>query len=387
MFAASKRKLISGVFLVVFLVGGGFSLAGETVQLPYTLARNNGMGGMHAALADDFSVLYNNSAGFVTAEPELHIADLSFHLQGPVFTMADAIMANELTKIFTEGLARHVGLGIQGPISFGYVGRGLGFGIHNYTDTKISVTSTTQPAHVEVSENFLLSGGYSIRMPLPQEAPVTLDLGFLFKGFVETGITIEKDILDVMGLFSSLSPALLLEEPYYLQTGIGIDVGLLSSLYEQFFLGLTVRDLYSPTKKNIYGGFGDFQAGSAPDEVENGIIPLDLSVGLMWQPLISSSNQYINEFRLMLDYKDLLDFVVAPQDAVNPVLHVGAGAEAVMLDILALRVGMDQGLLNAGVGLDLYFFQLNAAMYGTEMGIEPGMDPVYNMMVSLEFSL
>jgi len=374
--------------LILFCSLGLISVGAEVVRLPpFLTARNRAMGGVHAALADDFSVLYNNPAGYVMAEPELHLVDLSVHLQGPVFSMADAILAGELEKLFSEGLARRVGLGIQGPVSFGYVGGGLGFGIHNYTDSTISVPGITRPAKAEISENFLLSGGYTVRFPLPERLPLTLDAGFLFKGFVEGGVQLEKDAVELIGMVSSFNPQILLGQEFYLQTGIGADLGLLTGFWDTLFLGISFRDVYSPAKRNVYTSFASFQAGEDPARVVDGFIPFDMSVGLMWQPIIPLSFNHINEFRLMLDYKDIWDFAVAPTAAANPILHLGLGAEAVMLDILSVRVGMDEGLLNAGMGLDLFFFQINAAMFGSEMGSEPGMLPVYNMMVSIEFAL
>jgi hypothetical protein len=46
---------------------------------------------------------------------------------------------------------------------------------------------------------------------------------------------------------------------------------------------------------------------------------------------------------------------------------------------------MYEGLFTAGVGLDLKIFTLNAAMFGTELSSEPGMRPVYNILIGLEF--
>ncbi len=364
---------------------GGF-LGAETVRLPYDTARNYAMGGVHAALADDFSVLYNNPAGYLVAEPELHFAELTLHSRGPIFSITDAVLAGELDKFFSEGLARNVGLGIQGPLAFGFVGNGLGFGIHNYSDVKMSVPGVSQPATADIYENFLLSGGYTGRIPLPEDLPMTLDAGFLLKGFVETGVTVEKDAVEIMGLLTSFDMGAMLNQPYYIQTGIGADMGLLYGYQETWYAGLSLRDVLSPTVKNVYASFSDFQGGSKPEDVVEGKVPFDMSLGVMWNPEIPVSQSYINELRVMLDYRDIWDFWVVPREAKNPILHVGLGAEAVLLDILSVRAGFSEGLFNAGFGMDLHFFELHTSMFGTEMGTEPGMNPVYNLMISLEFS-
>lgn len=381
-----KRVMVSCV--LILCMGNHFMFSEEIVRLPrYSMTRDYAFGGRHAALADDFSVLYNNPAGFRSVDPELHFADLSVHAAGPVFSMTDAIMNMELARLFTEGLARYVALGIPGPISFGYVGDGLGFGIQNASSATISVSGITRPAKAEVAENLILSGGYAGRIPFPEESGFTLDLGFLLKGFLQSGVSIEKDAVEIIGLVSNPNPGIFLTQPFYLQTGIGLDVGLLGAYDDQLFLGIAVRDLYTPTMKNLYNSINEFSGGYDPASVIAGKVPLDMSVGFMWQPRMMISNKYVSEFRLMIDYKDIWDFLLVPEEATNPILHVGVGSEIVVLDILSLRVGMDEGLLNAGLGLDLYFFNLDMAMFGKELGVEPGMSPVYNLVIGLSFSL
>ncbi len=379
---------LGALILLLFLTAGAGGVAeAEIVRLPYSTARNQAMGGVHAALADDFSVLHNNPAGYIVAEPELHLAELTVHSRGPIFSIADAVLADELEKIFSEGLAREVGLGVQGPLSFGYVGNGLGLGIHNYTDARMSVPGVSRPAQADVYENFLLSGGYTGRIPLPERLPMTLDAGFLLKGFLESGVTTEKDAVEVMGLVKAADIDEAMRQPFYIRTGIGADLGLLYGFRESLYAGLALRDFYSPTVKNVYESIGKFKKEEEAIKVQRGRVPFDLSFGVMWNPEVPVKISQINEFRLMLDYRDMLDFAVVPHAARNPILHVGLGAEVVVLDILSVRGGFSEGLFNAGFGMDLYFFELHTSMFGTEEGTEPGMNPVYNLMISLEFSL
>ncbi|MCF7951454.1 MAG: hypothetical protein K9L57_07460, partial [Spirochaetaceae bacterium] len=84
-------------------------------------------------------------------------------------------------------------------------------------------------------------------------------------------------------------------------------------------------------------------------------------------------------------YKDIFDFWLYPELANNPILHLGLGAEITVLEILDVRMGLSQGLPAAGIGLDLHYFRLNASMFGTERSTEPGLAPVYNLQLGLEF--
>ncbi len=55
------------------------------------------------------------------------------------------------------------------------------------------------------------------------------------------------------------------------------------------------------------------------------------------------------------------------------------------MEILDLRLGLAQGLFEGGIGIDLHYFILNAAMFGTERSTEPGLSPVYNLQLGFEF--
>ena len=87
----------------------------------------------------------------------------------------------------------------------------------------------------------------------------------------------------------------------------------------------------------------------------------------------------------MVAYDDILDFWLYPSEAEHWLLHMKTGIEITMLEILDVRVGLADGLLNAGFGLDLQIFELNAAMFGTELSSQPGTKPVYNLAVGFKF--
>ena len=82
-----------------------------------------------------------------------------------------------------------------------------------------------------------------------------------------------------------------------------------------------------------------------------------------------------------------MDFVTHPATATNPVLHIGVGLELTLLEILSLRGGFYDGYFSAGLGINMSFMKLNAAMFGRELSSEPGVNPAYNLAVGLEFSM
>ena len=107
----------------------------------------------------------------------------------------------------------------------------------------------------------------------------------------------------------------------------------------------------------------------------------------MYSPDIESKNLFISDIKVYLDYRDALGFWLYPELAVNPILNVGFGPEVYMLSVLDVRAGFNQGLLSAGLGLDLYYFKMNLAMFGTELSTEPGLHSVYSIQLGFEFRI
>jgi len=362
-----------------------FSLsAADLYERPITIISptSSALGGPHVTMNDGFSSLMNNPAGFYTAEPEFSVAEMTFGLKGPVFDIANLIIAEDLAEIpgLLQGI--YTGLDMLGPISFGYVGDGLGFGIYS---NSYSTMSSSGPLTVkaDIGSEIILTGGYGMRLPLPLPETHQIDAGMLLKGVFRGELSFEESALNIMNIGMDT----LTSEPFNFITGIGVDLGLRYSYKNMITLGLVGRDIYSPTLHNVYTNVGDFTSGADPAEELNGIVPFTLDFGIMYSPDLESKNLFISDVKIYLDYFDTLDFWLYPELAVNPILHIGLGTEISMLSILDVRLGFNQGLLSAGLGLDLYYFKMNLAMFGTELSTEPGLQPVYNIQLGFEFRI
>ncbi len=154
-----------------------------------------------------------------------------------------------------------------------------------------------------------------------------------------------------------------------------------------FSIGIVGRNLYAPTLVNSYPTLSGLIAGDTPTVTLGQRLPIDLSVGIAFTPTLKNLGRYISDLKVMVDYSDILDFLTHPATAANPILHVGLGLEATLMEILALRGGFGDGYFAAGVGLDLSFMRLDVSMYGSELSTEPGMRPAYNMLASLTFAM
>jgi len=388
------RQLIIGLFVFASVATGfGAPLTFESLEFPS--ARTEALGGMHAALADDISTLFSNPAGFRSADPQFSVTELSANLTGPLFSIADLVMkmsggADPLSMIADANVQKlltslYASALLNGPLAFGYVGDGLGFGFFNSSGLTLNTQGTVPTMYASVNEDLLFVGGYAFRIPLPQAMRSTLDLGISIKAFAEGSVEMSESILDFLSLFSSPILDILQAQPFTMDVGFGVDTGILYSWNKTFSFGIVGRDLYAPVVRNAYASFTAFSTGSAA-AMTYGTVPCDLSAGILFSPGLGSWESYISHFKVLLDYKDIIDFLTHPDTATNPVLHVGIGVECVLLDILALRGGFNEGYFSAGLGMDLTAFRLNLSMYGTELSTEPGMRPAYNLLVSIEFT-
>jgi len=388
-----KKNRICLVVLVLFML---------PVVLPAQVSINDGMnvpnariqalGGYHSAMSDGISVLFTNPAGFNSVEPQMSFSELTLHLKGPVFDITNLVveslggggMDDLLTSDTTLNLLKgiYAGLDLLGPVSFAYVGDGLGFGIFNVSDILFEGTGP-MTIQAKIIEQVQLCGGYSFRIPFENTAH-TLDIGMLLKGTIRGESVITKSLLELTTLFESIGADTILGEPFNFISAIGFDLGVLYSYRDVLAVGITCDDLFTPTLTSSYDSMQDF-IDSVSVTGTQGSVPLHLNCGLKWTPRLGILDRYISDFALLLDYYDILDFVVTPTTATNPLLHIGFGMEVKLLEILSLQGGFNEGLFAAGLGLDLTYFSINASMFGTEIGSEPGLQSVYNLILGISF--
>ena len=358
--------------------------AADLYERPITIISpaSSALGGPHVTMNDGFSSLMNNPASFYSTETEFSIAEITIGLKGPVFDIANLIISEDMAEIPAMLQGIYAGMDLLGPVSFGYVGEGLGFGIYSNSYSTIS-SSGPLTVKADIGSEIILTGGYAMRMPLPLPETHLVDAGMLLKGTFRGELSFEESALNIMDIGMDT----LTNEPFSFITGIGVDLGLRYSYLNMITLGLVGRDIYSPTLHNVYANYDDLLSGAEPIEELNGLVPFALDFGIMYSPDFESKNLFISDIKVYLDYYDILDFWLYPELAVNPILHVGIGAEISMLSILDVRAGFNQGLFSAGLGLDLHYFKMNLAMFGTELSTEPGLQPVYNLQLGFEFRI
>ena len=388
------RKSFFLAFAVLILWAPVAASAFEFVPMVFPSARLDALGGEHAALADDISVLLSNPAAYRSAPPQFSVAELTANLNGPIFSLADMVFrltgGTSGTSLLTDPniqkllTSLHTGATINGPISLGYIGNGLGFGLFNATTATFSTEGTVPTVNSEIREDLMFVAGYSFRIPIPDGWHSTLDAGFSIKTFSRVGIDWSESILSFFSLITSPSASTLYNQPMDIYVGFGLDAGALYNWNSTVSVGLVARNLYSPVQQTHWATVNDFSAGVAGTK-SYGAVPLDLSLGVVYTPQWAFLSDYFSSPKFMLDYSDIFDFWTHPDSASNPILHVGLGMEVTLLDILAMRVGFGDGYFSAGVGIDLAVMQFGLTMYGQELSSQPGLRPNYNLLLSSVF--
>jgi hypothetical protein len=376
-----RRFFVPGLCLFFLFVP--FCLSGETIE-PFVMpsARFAGMGGRHAAVGDDFYSLFTNPAAFVDVQDQFNIAEISISTYGPVFELIDLFRANSGSSadldisgiIGPRGFA--AGLDVGGPLSMGWVGRGLGLGFFNRIKTTAAVRGTMiRPL---MSGEFLLVGGYSFR--IIDNNGHRFDAGFLGKGFFRGGLNLDASIFNAATILDDP-----MEKPFKTNLGLGLDLGIRYTFRENLALALVCYDVYSPVLVTPYDSmhaFGD-KSGPSPGGASYATVNRRLDFGLKYRIRWAFIEKYVSAVTIMADYRDFLDlFSLIPR---NPALNAGLGLELKILNALSFRFGITDALPAFGIGLNLSVVTLDFAIRGKELGLDPGIQPTYALDFGLLF--
>jgi hypothetical protein len=375
------RRFFPLTVLVFFVLP--FSLPGETVE-PFVMpsARFGGLGGRHAAVGDDFYSLFTNPAAFVDVKDQFSIAEFSISTYGPVFELIDLFRENsgsssnlDISRIVGPG-GFAAGFEVGGPLSLGWVGRGLGLGLFNRLKSTAAVSGTKiRPL---MSGEFLLVGGYSFR--IVDNNGHRFDAGFLGKGFFRGILSLEASIFDAADILDDP-----MGRPFKTHLGLGLDLGLRYTLRENFTAALVCYDVYSPVLVTPYdsmSAFGD-KSGPSAGGASYATVERRLDLGFKYRIRSVTIERYISSITVMADYRNFLDlFSLIPR---NPILNVGLGLELKVLNALSFRFGIADALPAFGIGLELSFATLDLAIRGKELGLDPGVQPTYALDMGLLF--
>ncbi len=346
-------------------------------------ARLAGYGGAYTALEAGFDTLSTNPAALAYVSKAWSIARIDATASGPIFDLPSVFKSDDVTDAMLDLVIENNGLyfsgDVTGPLAFGKVDQNFGFGIFNRTITIADIPSISY-ARLLVGEEFLMLGGYGLTVHKTEEYEISL--GLQLKGFFQLFATESGSAVSVI---NTLTDADLEGIPAVLSTGFGLDAGFLIKYHDNFTGGIVCRDLFTPVFTNYYDNMDDFLDGSSSTDDQYDRLSPDLSVGIVYEIPVPDRWTTITGWKVMVDYRDILSFLDPLYR--KPVLNFAAGTELELIDVVSFRMGLHETYLAAGIGLDATVCVIDFAMYGSELGLEPGKQPVLNMALSLSFEL
>jgi hypothetical protein len=340
-----------------------------------------GFGGAYSALEAGFDTLSTNPAALSYVNQEWSVSRLAVNASGPLFDLPSVLQSDNKTSgllnLVAENNGLNLGATMTGPLSFGKVDRNFGFGIFNRSIAEVDVPSLTK-ATMLTGEELLMVGGYG--MTVFEKGPHSIAVGLQVKGFFQTFLYESDTALSVIKTFTNFSVSNI---PTVFSTGFGLDVGAMYKLGERFNAAITCKDLFTPVFSTRYSNLNAYLSNTSDSSTIYSKLDPDLTFGVAYFVPVPETWTTISSLKFMFDYRDSLSIF----DAVyrNPILNVAVGTELVLLDTVSLRAGINETYLCAGIGLDVTLFQIDFAMYGSELGLDPGKRPLLNMALALSF--
>jgi len=344
-----------------------------------TSARAAAIGGPHSALADDANVLFSNPAGVLSVERQLTVSEVTLN-----FYESAAEIAGE-TFFGTPGPAgdRYGTYSLWGPLALSYVNNGRAFGLFSSSNIYLHAWGPSPAARAALEENLVFIGSRAFRFRLPEGSPSSLDIGFSLVAFATLRGVFDSDLRQLILSSTNIQDFLLGSGEFNRTLGAGLEIGLLYSYKKIFAVGLSGRNLAFVLGRK-FPTIQDFLSSGSSNAWYN-VLPMDISLGFVFRPPLGRLNRFFSDLLFAADYHNIFDFIIYPEGATNPLLHVGVGLEFKLLDIISLRAGYYQCLPSFGLGLDLSLLRLNLAYFGRELSQEPGGHPVGCYTLGVEF--
>jgi hypothetical protein len=363
-------KKTAVLFLLCGVLAASFAENMAPLEMPTT--RSLGMGGTHVAYTDDVYALFVNPAALQRAN-QGSAFEFSPAFVGPLFDLID--LASSSGSDFTGALGDFakdsggkipIGIELRGPLSVGYTANGLGFGLWDRVHGEAKVIGTDISA--SVLADLILNFGMSFSVLSMGNHEV--DAGFVVKPFMRAKAGLDLTALDAIG--GGLDD-ITEEFNVPLIAGAGFDLGFMYRFHKDLAVGLTIDDVYTGGGR-VATLYGD------DDGVSSYRVPATLNMGVAYtlQPIPWLGLAF------MLDYRDVTNLFNADDYTKrNPILNLAFGTELGILQFLKLRFGLNEMLPAAGLGLVAKAFQFNVAIYGRELGYEPGGFSTYGLDLSI----
>ena len=363
-----------------------------------TDVRSLGMGGNHITDYSDIYTVQRNPAGLGLSKNHNLSTNLQVDVSGPLTEIVDIAttyvsnssnefmteeeanavteeLTNSLINLIKENNGLTLNLDVVGPIQFGFIKNGLGmfFTEDIYADVKVPSVQKIQ-ANVGVTANLIL--GYGHKLSLGKHSLSLGVSGNIFSDALSLGV--DGPATEISNMIQDLSKL-----KSYSMLGYGIDAGVQYNYGKTLSFGAVYKNIIAPTytidmpiNEEITLDYANGVKGKLEPSLAVGIgvnIPTKIFLGI------------VSSWTVYADYDNVLNLIDNSKVSRNPILDFSAGTEIVLLKSIALRAGINESYLSAGCGIRLGSFHVDAAIFGSELGLEPGTKPQLNASVSVSF--
>ncbi len=346
--------------------------------------RSMGVGGTYLYPTDDEMVILNNPSGLALIEgnrfyfPSFVLSstkavyDLSY---GDKKEVVEDIQNLEFSEDVLKTLYGLRGtFAWTGPIYLGYTGNGIGLLIYNTSDMLLRIKQSAGIPYASLdfdSEIGITAGvGFEIPVVLLLESR-RLYGGVNFKYIIRKRYYNDRmSILQVVDLVDD--PSKFFSEVDYHLGGIGIGSDI--SLYwrgENIDYVFVFQDWFSTRfswKKYVVQDGKDVEL---EEPISDTVVNPSLDFGVVWRMkrFLFIPSFFLSNFRFIGE----IHGVDRLRD--NFFLKLHFGAEVKIFQFLWIRAGLNQGYPTVGVGIDLDYLRIDAAIFTEELGARPGQIP------------
>lgn len=347
-----KRTLL---VIMILLAASGLLFAETLTGLVAKDAKTMGLGGASKVFADRYQALWGNPAAlasergsltFLDASAWLYIKPTPSKIEDMQTLMADSTTDEERISLINQFQAENNGLGGGTAVGLGWAGKGFGLGMNIVADTY------TEGLKLKLMTQ--MNGVVGLAFPF-HLGPVTIKAGLDGRIFFRT------DSDGMWPLMSMDGTA-----PVINGTGLAADIGAIIEL-GPFMVGASVRDL---------GMEFDMGHGTL-DQMSSMDLPLPNPTSYTLEPQVYAGAGVKLGGRLLATsaFAEVSDAFAVFEDSDALWTNLHAGAELRLLNMIAVRGGLNQGYISLGAGIDFLFLHADAAIFTEEVGLYPGHRP------------
>ena len=352
-----------------------------------------GQGGSSIANAEGFNAFFYNPAGFsrgngaftltssatwIYARPDLLISQIAQNIAG---TQSSSSFLNFVNSQVTTG-----GLGVGSSLGIGYIGQGFGLGAVLILDSSL-YGQTLLGVTGDLTATLGFIGGLSLPFDLGggRKVHVGADIRPMIRMHTPVTNSTAVAVLTALTSGGDIGSALSSATTVY-GSGIGLDLGAIAEL-GWFSLGLSIRDLGGTQfnyASNTFGGVtgslashGSFPSGSSVSDTY--VIPMNVGFGVAFHPDFGTTSLFFDP-TFSFDMQNIIGAIDGSADFWT-LLH--AGTEIRLMNLFAVRGGINQGYLTVGGGIKVLVFDMNMAIFTQELGAHLGDRPAAGMTFDL----